>query len=871
MSATPGCGYPVCIANLEELAELLTGPQIEANGLSPVCDPETGAPFFVNAVFDEEKGVWTYTNTDGEVVVNGTDFVPCPDVPSVTTQFCDSANPDQTWTRVMCKKNGALDPTATAWINDLTNEVLADAPATVIRCEENLDEFKDTCATAVVDLPTTLLASGLNPALNLNQTGTGVTNWLDTGALFDGDNTTFSGMSIDNTNGQSNGLNANTFTFDMSDIPECAEIEGEATIKVYAQMNNIIGDGGYDAIWASFTGANGPIAPTSVASGTQGVPYGNAYVFMGTPDNTYIVSNGIGPVGGADYYEFTVPITVADLLAGGVQIGTDNDEPNVDGGDPELAGVEIDVTWNTDNCEEGEGGCALRTKGCNDDRRDDLLLEIAANTSPVEECAVEVTSEPQCLDGDQTLDMLDGSTRTLTDGDYITIVQFFDCKGTLVNILYYETANPDVAMASIPVTANCEPAPQVSERCLIDTNGEKWIATEYRDEDGIIVGTPFYLEENGVIGTPAGNPSDWKSCEELGSTCENPIRTSECPPPVCPPPSLEIFCDTDTGTKYVIVTYASEVCGTNGTYEAEGYFADEQVLTTFEPASAPMICEDAAVKESKCITDECGKRWSCVTTINTVNGQPIESETCVAYIAPECPEESAEGERSAKELKRKAISASFGAVKSIKLSVAVINTTLSETADPVTHEIPSPVGETCPCPCPNPTQDAMLEKLCAIADALVCEDTETVTAKKCLLAFDYDRGLVQSGETSAFGILLDGVSQSTVVHDYTTTSDGTNVSTYYDPVIAAVNAVPGWSMVLVTDVNQSDQGKPQWEVSFTGTGPSELTIQYASSVGSLGSSDAYIFSVDASGVMTTSVLDGGSPAPDYNSPVFSDC
>ena len=404
-----------------------------------------------------------------------------------------------------CDGNDIADPTSGCCVTAPT------APADMSWWEC----FKAECGGNAIpdDLPSTLSATGINPDLNLNQTGTGVTNWLDLPAIFDGDNTTYSSLSVDNTDGQSNGLNANTFTFDLAGIPECAEIEGDVTVKVHARMNNIIGDGGFDAIWASVTGANGPIAPTSVTAGTQGAPYGNAYVFMGVPDNTYVVSNGLAPVGGADYYEFTVPMTVADLLAGGIQIGTDNDMPNVDGGDPQLAGIEIDVVWNTENCPAGDGECALRTSGCNDDRRDDLLSQLVDNTTATEECSVELTSEPQCLDGEQTITMVDGSTRTLSDGDYITIVQFFDCKGTLVNILYYETANPDVAMDTIPQLSNCEPAPTVREVCLIDAKGIKWIATEYRDENGIIVGTPFYLDEDGSIGTPAGDESEWRSCD----------------------------------------------------------------------------------------------------------------------------------------------------------------------------------------------------------------------------------------------------------------------------------------------------------------------------------------------------------------------
>lgn len=397
----------------------------------------------------------------------------------------------------------------------------------VVETKPDLSEFKDNCTTAAVDLPTTFTASGVNPDLNGNTTGAGVSNWNNLTDIFDGQNGTLALAGIDNQDGQSNVMNAQTFTFDFSDVPECAKIEGGVTIKVYASMENIIDDGGFDAIYANFQGANGPIAPSSVASGTQGAVYGNTYIYAGTPDNTYLVGQGLSPVGGAGYYEFTVPATLADLQAGGVQILVDNDNPAVDGGEPALDAIEIDVVWNTDDCPEGEEGCAIRTKGCNDDRRDTLLEQLIENTTVVPECAVEVTSEPQCLQGEQVITMTDGSTRTLADSTYVTVVQFFDCNGDLVNILYYETANPDVAMDTIPDIDTCDPAPTVSERCIKDANGVNWIVTEYRDEGGIILGTPFYLQNDGTIGQPAGAQSSWTSCEENADIveCEECIKS----------------------------------------------------------------------------------------------------------------------------------------------------------------------------------------------------------------------------------------------------------------------------------------------------------------------------------------------------------
>lgn len=705
--------------------------------------------------------------------------------------------------------------TLTCAVYDADKNLVDIDPATLVSCEpeegSTLDDFKTTCSVAISGLPTVINASGLDSSLNLNQTGTGVSVWNDEADIFDGDFTNFALASIDNQDGQSNGLNAQTFTFDMGEIPECATIDGDVTIKVHADMIDRIGDGGYDAIWASFTGASGALPITSVAAGVQGAPYGNAYVYMGTPDNTYIVSEGLGPVGGATYYEFTVAATLADILAGGVQIGVDNDEPNVDGGKPGLAGIELEVNWITENCEETEGGCALRTKGCNDNRRDDLLLEIAANTAPVEDCAVEVTSEPQCLDGDQTVDMQDGSTRILTDGSYITIVQFFDCNGTLVNILYYETANPDVAIDSIPVTANCDPQPVVSERCITDANGVQWIVTEYRDDNGIILGTPFYVSDTGEIGIPAGSQKEWTSCEGVEII------------------AVEEKCDQ---TEYVTIN------GTNYYAQACGSFGIKYVD----------IASDVAYIDEQTIVGG----WSFVVDSAI---DPINCSVEAASVLPGAPDigtltivnEVVEFER----------------IKERNPDGSLTYRDVIE--DGNGNLIPyAPFGKVGNC-----TALAIRDLIGTDADECPCEDEQEV--KICVDLFDYDRGLVTVGDTSALRVFLDSAVQSTTVHDYTTTSNGTDVSTYYDPFVAAVNAVPGWSMTLVTDVLQTAQGKPTWDIAFTGTGPSELRLEYASSVGSLGSSDAFIFSVDASGVMTTSVEDGGSPAPDFNSPVFGNC
>lgn len=202
-------------------------------------------------------------------------------------------------------------------------------------------------------------------------------------------------------------------------------------------------------------------------------------------------------------------------------------------------------------------------------------------------------------------------------------------------------------------------------------------------------------------------------CPELGESCDHPVWVKDCPPDPCPPPAIEVWCDPD-GTKYVDVTYAAAVCGTSGTFIASDYYATPRVLTPFAPTGVPQICEDAVIVDQDCLVDECGDRWTCVTTINDVDGAPVESQSCVPFIEnPDCDEPEGEG-RVAK-TERKAVKA-VAAVKSIKLTVAVVNTAIATTTTFSAETgvvMPAPVGETCPCPCPE-------EDTAAVIDCLEC-------------------------------------------------------------------------------------------------------------------------------------------------------
>lgn len=130
----PQRATPTVVCNFDELADLLKTPQLEA-GFALMCDIDTGEPVLVVGVYDEEAKAWEWKNPAGDVI-DPTTLTKCPDTTAVPTLFCDTDNPDQTWTRVMCKVGDAIDPTKTQWINNLDNTVSATAPTTLTICTE---------------------------------------------------------------------------------------------------------------------------------------------------------------------------------------------------------------------------------------------------------------------------------------------------------------------------------------------------------------------------------------------------------------------------------------------------------------------------------------------------------------------------------------------------------------------------------------------------------------------------------------------------------------------------------------------------------------------------------------------------------------
>lgn len=112
------------------------------------------------------------------------------------------------------------------------------------------------------------------------------------------------------------------------------------------------------------------------------------------------------------------------------------------------------------------------------------------------------------------------------------------------------------------------------------------------------------------------------------------------------------------------------------------------------------------------------------------------------------------------------------------------------------------------------------------ADPCECECIECgSTELACILVDGFDAELEPDvGDNMTFEVLLDGTNQATVVHDYTTTEAGGNKSTWYAPLITAINAVAGWTITLQTDVAVGTPGKPTWRVEYSGTTASTLVI-----------------------------------------------
>ena len=258
---------------------------------------------------------------------------------------------------------------------------------------------------------------------------------------------------------------------------------------------------------------------------------------------------------------------------------------------------------------------------------------------------------------------------------YVWCIDTIDCEGNPSQFFYNRTQNPDTNVVTweqievpenISCFVNCDRElppvilPGAESECtekqynLCDTSVDPQVeliifVQECPGKDPVVFA---HTLEDWTANLTAAEPSPevpeydlskavLADCEtgeivDLEQKCEDQaIFVKFCPEPDCPPPSIEIYCDSEGGQKYVVVTHANDICGTSGTFLAEAYYADPQVLTPYEIQGIPQICEDSTITDQKCLVDECGNKWTCVTVLNVVNGNTVTSETCVPYVKPE--------------------------------------------------------------------------------------------------------------------------------------------------------------------------------------------------------------------------------------------
>ena len=132
-----------------------------------------------------------------------------------------------------------------------------------------------------------------------------------------------------------------------------------------------------------------------------------------------------------------------------------------------------------------------------------------------------------------------------------------------------------------------------------------------------------------------------------------------------------------------------------------------------------------------------------------------------------------------------------------------------------------------------------------------CDPIVTAKACKYFSAWDIDRGLIQAGEITEYKITTASGERGTLVHDFTTSSDGVNVSTLYTPLTALINSMSNWTIELVKDVSLDVNGKPIWRISHTGSVADTLIVDVVTT------GDHYEFVSDGAGGMTATAVDSG--------------
>lgn len=145
-----------------------------------------------------------------------------------------------------------------------------------------------------------------------------------------------------------------------------------------------------------------------------------------------------------------------------------------------------------------------------------------------------------------------------------------------------------------------------------------------------------------------------------------------------------------------------------------------------------------------------------------------------------------------------------------------------------------------------------------------CTDCPDILACQQMLAWDYvAQASLTPGSTQSFRIWENGVLLTTVIHDYLTTTDNVNKSSWYAPIVAAINAVPGWNISVIADVPVGNNGRVLWKLEYSGTAGSTLLIDGSGA-------DYRQMAVTAAGVVTTDTGNSGASFP-FGTPAFSNC
>lgn len=129
-----------------------------------------------------------------------------------------------------------------------------------------------------------------------------------------------------------------------------------------------------------------------------------------------------------------------------------------------------------------------------------------------------------------------------------------------------------------------------------------------------------------------------------------------------------------------------------------------------------------------------------------------------------------------------------------------------------------------------------------------CCEVDTVQGCLQMFGFDYYAETDYStGDTTSFAVN----GGAPIVIDYVAISDGVNKSSWYAPVIAAVNALGPWTMSVVNDASVSSGNRVLYQIDYNGAGSESLVI--------VQSNDTRTLSADATGAITGTALDGVTP------------